>query len=499
MTEDSPRPTAAERYTRRLNMQISAEDEAALKMANVNNRLSTAARVRAMITLWRDGGLFAQAVERLAAQQSGVGTAEEPGDPASIEPGAVQQPDEAPPSQADRLIGLGPLTSGVAHEFNNLLGVILNSTALVAEKVAAAADSGAARQWDLVNQDVEQIRLAGERATALTRQLLTYGRREVVQPRVIDLNEVVSDVEDMLRRSIGNEVEVVISRQADLWPVLADPGQLGQVLLGLVANARAAMAHGGVLTVDTANLTVDEQYSAERFGVRLGRMARLRIGATGAGLPAEVRDQVFDPFFGSASAGGVARLSLPAIHGIVNAAGGHIQLYSQPGMGTTFTILLPATDSSEALPVPAAALGDASERTVLLVEEGEALRGLTERILSRNGYRVIAVGNGADAVRAAHDHDGEIHLLLTDVVMNPMFGREVASEVRALRPTTPVLFMSGYPQPVLAYEGRLDRGVTLLEKPFSEADLLAKVRTVLGSFTGFTTIDLAPATQTALQ
>ncbi|MET0496168.1 MAG: ATP-binding protein [Actinoplanes sp.] len=488
MSDAAERQTAAEKYTRRLNMQISADDEAALKLANVNHRLSTAARVRAMISLWREGGPYATAVEKRAAQLNGSGTPGEPPDPAFAEPATTRRPDDAQPGPTDRLIGLGQLTSGVAHEYNNLLAVILNSTALLAEQVATLSESDERKQWILAQDDVEQIRLAGERASALTRQLLTYGRREVVQPRVIDLNEVVGDVADMVRRTFGIQVDFAVSRQPGLWPVLADPGQLGQVLLSLVANARGAMAHGGVLTVDTANLTVDEQYSAERLGVQLGSMVRVRVGATGTGLPTEVHEQVFDPFFGSGPAGHGSGLGLPAIHTIVTAAGGHIQLYSQPGMGTTFTILLPATDAVEgitpAVPAPMAATG----QTVLLVEEGEALRRLTERILVRNGYQVIAVGNGADAIEAARAHHGELQLLLTDVVMTPMFGSEVAARVREIRPRTPVLYMSGYPQPILAYEGRLDPGVTVLDKPFSEADLLNKAAGVLGNYAGFATV-----------
>jgi signal transduction histidine kinase/CheY-like chemotaxis protein len=488
LSDGGERPTAAERYTRRLNVQISAEDEAALKIAHVNDRLTTAARVRAMLSLWRAGGEYGRAVDHRARQLENAGSAAEALDAAPAQPDPVGEPDQARLSNADRLTGLGQLASGVAHEFNNLLGVILSSTALVAERMAAAAQSDDKQQWSVAQHDVEQIRLAGERATALTRQLLTYGRREVVQPRVIDLNEVVSDVEDMLRRTIGGRVEFAISLQPDLWPVLADPGQLGQVLLSLVADARQAMPDGGILTVDTANLTVDEDYSTERLGVRLGRMVRLRIGATGAGLPADIHEQIFDPFFSGKPGGSGAGLSLPAIHGIVTAADGHIQLYSQPGMGTTFTVLLPAAECTDTVQQPASSLVAPSGQTVLLVEDGQPLRGLTERMLSRAGYQVIAAGNGADAVRAARDHDGEIHLLLTDVVMPQVRGKEVAAQVREVRPNLAVLYMSGYPEPILAYEGHLDPGVTVLEKPFSEADLLSKASTVLGNFAGFTTV-----------
>jgi signal transduction histidine kinase/CheY-like chemotaxis protein len=486
VSDDTERAPAAERYTRRLNVQISAEDEAALKIANASDRVTTAARIRAMLSLWRDDGTYAQTVDRRVRQLDGTGG----GEPLEAVPAdAAGDPGDRRVNGADRLTGVSQLASGVAHEFNNLLAVILNSTALVAEKVVTLADAGDHQQWELALDDVEQIRLAGERAAALTRQLLTYGRREVIAPRVINLNEVVTDVEDILRRTIGDYVEVVISLYADLWPVNADPGQLGQVLLSLVADARVAIPAGGVLTVDTANLTVDEDYSADRLGVQLGRMVRLRIGATGAGLPADAQKHVFDPFFSGKPGGPASSFGLPAIHALVTAAGGHIQLYSQPGMGTTFTILLPATERTAAASEQASPLIAPPGQTVLLVEDGEALRRLTERMLSRNGYHVIAAANGTDAIQAAHDYDGEIHLLLTDVVMPHVQGKVVAARIRTGRPNIAVLYMSGYPQPILAYEGCLDPGVTVLEKPFSEADLLSKAGKVLGNFAGFTTVE----------
>jgi CheY-like chemotaxis protein len=377
-----------------------------------------------------------------------------------------------------------------AEKLTNLLGVILSSAAMVSEKVTTAVESDDNRQWTAAQYDIGAIQLAGERAAALTRQLLTYGRPEAIQPQVVDINEVVSDVQDLLRSTIGGQVAFVVSLQPDLWPVLADPGRLGEVLLSLVENAREAMPDGGVLTLDTANLVVDEEYSTERLGVKLGRAVRLRIGATGTGLPADVHEHVFDPFSGGTAGRPIPGLGLPAIHRIVTEAGGHIQLYSQPGMGTTFTILLPVTDhDAETAPDPVSGLAAPSGQTVLLVEDHRALRAVTERMLSRNGYQVIAAASGTDAIQRAHDHEGEIHLLLTDVVMPEMFGKEVAARIREVRPNIAVLYMSGYPQPVLTFEGRLEPGVTLLEKPFSEAELVSKAGRVLGNVAGFTTVE----------
>ena len=396
-------------------------------------------------------------------------------------------------AQAQRLESLGQLAGGVAHDFNNLLAVILNYVSFVSEDVSAAAATAGpdpARHLESASADLAQIKEAAERAAGLTHQLLVFARRDVIRPQVIDLGTVITAVEEMLRRTIGEHVELVISLAGDLWPILADPGQLEQVLVNLAVNARDAMPEGGTLTIDTANVTVDADTIAGGSMARKGRNVRLRVSDTGTGIPADVAQHVFEPFFTTKPDGSGTGLGLATVYGILTQAGGNIRIYSEPGHGTTFTITLPVTAEAaiqvaKPMPYQRAPKGE----TVLIVEDEEALREVTRRIFTRNGYKVITAANGPEALRIAGDHPGEIHLLVTDVVMPQMLGKEVAEKMRLIKPEIEVVFMSGYARPVLASQGRLDPGVALVEKPFSEADLLAMAGQVLnGHFQGFTTI-----------
>jgi CheY-like chemotaxis protein len=358
--------------------------------------------------------------------------------------------------------------------------VILNYASFVEEELTAAAARPGGQAWVSVGQDVQQIRRAAERATNLTHQLLAFGRREVVQPRVLTLNDVVVEVEQLLRRTLGEHIELVTALTGDLWPVLADPGQLEQVLVNLAVNARDAMSQGGTLTIDTANLIVDDEYASQRHGLKTGRHVRLRVSDTGAGMPKHVLDRVFEPFFTTKPKGEGTGLGLATIYGIVTQADGQAQIYSEPGLGTTFTALLPATDQT---PVPAEAatthIHSRGGETVLIVEDEDAMREVTRRILARNGYQVITATSGAEALQLAARQDQEIHLLITDVIMPQMLGREVADRIRATRPAIRTLYMSGYAHPVLASQGTLEPGVILLEKPFTEPGLLDKIKEVL--------------------
>jgi two-component system cell cycle sensor histidine kinase/response regulator CckA len=390
---------------------------------------------------------------------------------------------EAQLHQAQRLESLGQLAGGVAHDFNNILAVILNYAAFVAEEVSAAARTEPGGMWEAVRRDVEQIERAAERATTLTHQLLAFGRREVVQPRVLNLNESVTAVEQLLHRTIGEHVRLVTTLAEDLWPVLADPGQIEQVLVNLAVNARDAIpTDGGTLTIDTGNTVVSEAYAHERPGLEAGPSVRLRVSDTGTGMERDVVEHAFEPFFTTKPKGTGTGLGLATVYGIVTQAGGHIQIFSKPGIGTTFTVLLPVTDEV-AVPVEEVASYPRSPNgeTVLLVEDEDALREVTRRILVRGGYQVIAAESGPEALAIASTYDGEIQLLLTDVVMPHMLGKELAQRLLAVRPATRVLFMSGYAQPILASQGRLDPGVSLLEKPFSEATLLVKAGEVLAA------------------
>jgi len=397
-------------------------------------------------------------------------------------------------AQGQRLESLGQLAGGVAHDFNNLLAVILN---FVSEEVAAAtvaAGPEPARHLEAASADLAQIKQAAQRAAGLTHQLLVFAGRDVIRPRVLDLEGVVTAVEEMLRRTIGEHVELVTSLGGDPWPILADPGQLEQVLVNLAVNARDAMPSGGTLTIDTSNIIVDADTIAGGSRARKGRNVRLRVSDTGTGMPAEVAQHVFEPFFTTKQDGGTG-LGLAIVYGIVTQAGGDIRIYSEPGHGTTFTITLPVTaEAAVQVAEPVSYQRAPKGETILIVEDEEALREVTRRIFARNGYQVITAANGLDALRIAGAHPGEIHLLVTDVVMPHMLGKEVAEKMRLIKPEIEVVFMSGYARPVLASQGRLDPGVALVEKPFSEADLLATAGQVLnGHFKGFTTTEGPPA------
>jgi hypothetical protein len=387
---------------------------------------------------------------------------------------------EAQLQQSQRLESLGQLAGGVAHDFNNLLAVMLNYTTFVAEEIADAAAMDPSGRWEDARHDIAQILRAGERATELTHQLLAFGRREVVRPQVLDLNVVVREVQQLLTRTLGEHVQLHTDLARHPWPVLADPGQLEQVLVNLAVNARDAMPEGGTLTIATVNRDLDEQ-AAELYPIlQPGRHVELRIADTGTGIEPEIAQRVFEPFFTTKPKGQGTGLGLATVYGIVTQAGGTITITSTPGAGTTFTLLFPATDQAPVVAEPTAPRARTrGGETVLVVEDEEALREVTRRILTRNGYRVLTASGGPEALKIAENTGEHIHLLLTDVIMPHMLGTELAAKLRELRPSARVLYMSGYAQPVLASQGTLAPGLTLVEKPFSEPDLLEQVRRVL--------------------
>jgi len=380
--------------------------------------------------------------------------------------------------QSERMESLGELVGGVAHDFNNLLNVITGYTDFVAEEVTSLA--GTDTRLAAVLADVEQVRAAAQRAIRLTRQLLTFARRDVVHPRVLDLNSVASGVEQLLRRTLGEHVDLTITTASGLWPVKADPGQIEQVLVNLAINARDAMPGGGKLTIDTGNVTVDQVYADSRPGLQPGSYARLRVSDTGTGMDREVLARVFEPFYSTKPQGQGTGLGLATVYGIITRAGGHAQIYSEPGLGTTVTALLPITQTQAEGPGPIAAApaprhAHGHGQAILLAEDEVSLRELTCRLLTRNGYQVLVATTAPDALRQASDLQQPITLLLTDVVMPEMLGNDLAARARALRPGLPVLYMSGYAQAVLDTQGALDTHVDLLEKPFTEATLLSRV------------------------
>jgi hypothetical protein len=383
--------------------------------------------------------------------------------------------------EAERLESLGQLAGGIAHDFNNLLAVIVNYAAFIANDLDAAAGLDGDGRWRGTREDVEQIRLAGERAAHLTHQLLAFARREVVQPEVVDVNEVVHEVEQLLRRTLGEHVQLVSSLAGELRPVLIDPGQLEQILVNLAVNARDAMPDGGMLRIDTTHVDVDEEYASSRPELSPGPYVRLRVSDSGTGMTREVLERVFDPFFTTKPPGQGTGLGLATVYGIVQQAGGHVQIYSEPGIGTTITALLPVTDREPAHDEqkPEGEQRARGTETILLVEDEDALREVTRRILAAAGYQVIVAADGPQALEAAVAHEGPIDLLLTDVIMPRMPGPQLAEHMQRELPAVRVLFMSGFAQPILDSGEYLKNGVQLVEKPFSGQTLLAKVNQVL--------------------
>jgi signal transduction histidine kinase len=376
---------------------------------------------------------------------------------------------------AERMESLGQLVGGIAHDFNNLLNVIACFSDMLAEEIAGLAAADA--RLGSVLGDVEQVRGAAQRAIRLTRQLLIFARSDVVHPEVLSLNEVVAGLEQLLRRTLGEHIALTVVPASDLWPVKADAGQLEQVLVNLAVNARDAMPGGGKLTIDTANITVDETYAEGRPGLKPGRYTRLRVSDTGTGIPPEVLARVFEPFFTTKPAGKGTGLGLATFYGIITGAGGYVQIYSEPGLGTTVTGLLPATSEEAASSqAPPAAPPRGRGETILLVEDEASLQELASRLLTRNGYQVRVAPTASAAPGIAADTRQAIDLLLTDVVMPEMLGNEVARRVHAARPALPVLYMSGYAQPILDTHGAFAHQIDLLEKPFTEATLLTRVR-----------------------
>jgi PAS domain S-box-containing protein len=382
--------------------------------------------------------------------------------------------------QAQRLESLGQLAGGVAHDFNNLLGVILNFTLFVKETVSRAAVETDGDRWQPAVKDLERIVRATESATKLTHQLLAFARREVVRPQSLNVNSVVAELDPLLRRTLGEHIDFVTSLAGDLRPALIDPGQLEQVITNLAVNARDAMREGGKLTIDTANIDVDEAYAGGRPGLKSGRYVQLRVTDTGHGMDRATLQRAFEPFFTTKPKGQGTGLGLATVHGIVNQAGGYVGLYSEPGLGTRVTVLLPATDLPPVAEEPAqTSVHEPARETILVVEDDQDLRDVVERILTSSGYQVITAGSGRKAIEAARAHDGHIDLLLTDVVMPQMQGNELARLISSDRPDLRVLFMSGYAQPALGASGTLGPGAILLEKPFTEPTILALVRRVL--------------------
>jgi two-component system, cell cycle sensor histidine kinase and response regulator CckA len=373
---------------------------------------------------------------------------------------------------SQKMEAIGRLSGGIAHDFNNLLMVIKGSTELALMDLPQIASARA---------DLEEIEAAAMRATNLTRQLLAISRQQVLEPRVLDLNRIVSDLHRMLARTLGEDVELVTLLDPDLGRVMADPGQLEQVLMNLAVNARDAMPKGGKLITETRNIRLGSRYGMlVNEDIQPGDYVLLSVSDTGTGMTREVRERVFEPFYTTKPQGEGTGLGLSTVYGIVKQSGGYVGVASEPGRGTTFQVYLPRVQG-ELVDDTEPVRPDRPERevTILLAEDEIAVRTITTRMLKRLGHRVIEAANGEEALRLAEEHSGEFDLLMTDVVMPLMGGGELAQQVRARWPHVHVLFASGYTDETVVRRGALGEGAILLQKPFDFVELAEKVTEVL--------------------
>jgi signal transduction histidine kinase len=373
--------------------------------------------------------------------------------------------------QSQKMEAIGRLAGGIAHDFNNLLTIIKGYSTLSFMEL---------KEGDPLKGSIGEILKATERAANLTRQLLAFSRRQAMEMKVLDLNAILKDMDKMLRRVIGEDIALVVHVAEDLGRTKTDPGQIEQVIMNLVVNARDAMPDGGKLTIETANVELDEAYARAHIAVKPGRYLMLSVSDTGVGMTREVKERVFEPFFTTKGTGKGTGLGLSTVYGIVKQSGGNIWVYSEPGRGTTLKIYLPRVDGpievfkekfEEDLP--------RGSETILVVEDEEEVRKLAARILQRQGYKVLEAPQGGDALLICEQHQDPIHLMLTDVVMPGMSGHQLAKRLESLQPGMKVLYMSGYTDNAIAQHGVLGEGVNYIQKPFTVDGLARKVREVL--------------------
>ncbi len=374
--------------------------------------------------------------------------------------------------QAQKMEAVGQLSGGIAHDFNNLLTVIAGRGHLL----LAGMPPG-----DPGRRNVELIQQTAERAAVMTRQLLAFSRKQILTPKVLDLSTIVTGIQPILQRLIGENIDLVVEPSATPAWAKVDPGQVEQVIMNLAVNARDAMPEGGRLTFRTAHVTIDEAYARSHMGVEAGPTVLLEVSDTGTGMTAEVQSHIFEPFFTTKPVGRGTGLGLATVYGIVKQSGGHIDVSSEPGRGSTFQIYLPLAEEaeSEALAETPASRHAGGSETVLLVEDEEDVRELAREILTLMGYTVLTASEPAEALRISLEHTGVIDLLVTDVVMPGMSGRQLADRLTAERPGLKVMFMSGYTDNAIVHHGVLEPGTAFVQKPFTPESLTRKVRDVL--------------------
>jgi len=374
--------------------------------------------------------------------------------------------------QAQKMEAVGRLAGGIAHDFNNILTVITGYGEMVAERITGDP---------LMSEEMQEILKAADHATVLTSQLLIFSRRHVAIQESLDLNTVVAKLERMLRRIIGEDVELVTVPGPELARVRADAAQIEQVIMNLAVNSRDAMPGGGRLVIETANVELDAAYGRGHIGVKEGEYVMLAVSDTGKGIPPEVRSRLFEPFFTTKERGKGTGLGLSTVYGIVKQSGGEIRVYSELDKGTTFKIYLPRVTDADSQPAQAAEPSpvERGEETLLLAEDEPGVRALARDVLRQHGYQVLEALDVPDALRICREHPERIHLLLTDVVMPVMSGRELAERVAQIRPEIKVLYMSGYTDNIVVSHGVTSIDKEFLQKPFTPRSLARKVRETL--------------------
>jgi two-component system, cell cycle sensor histidine kinase and response regulator CckA len=374
---------------------------------------------------------------------------------------------------AQKMEAVGRLAGGVAHDFNNMLTVITGYNRMILDELST---------MDPLRGYAEEILKAADRAAALTNQLLAFSRRQIMQPRIINVNAVLVQTQKMLRRLIGEDIELILDLGVNVGNIKADPCHVEQAIVNLAVNARDAMPMGGHLRIETSDVLLDEHYARTHMGVKPGEFIMIAVSDDGHGMDAEVRRHIFEPFFTTKEKGKGTGLGLATVYGIIKQTGGDIWVYSEPAQGTTFKLYFPRVKEplSESGGSDPSATNRSGGETILVVEDEKAVRELTVRILQQLGYTILTASSGTEALEISRAHDGHIDLLLTDVVMPIMSGRQLADHLQVTRPQTKVLFLSGYTENTVVHHGVLDAGVDFLPKPFSRENLSRKLREVLG-------------------